>query len=105
MTREQFDQGILDFNQGEASFNHGINIYAFLFKNNWYPVDAFVKHVTGRNYNTYQGVKLLVDVLPYLRFKNVSFDDCGGLPVRITQEDILLELKYLSVHFNNLIEN
>jgi hypothetical protein len=106
MTIEQFSQGILEFNEGEATFSRGMTISSFLYKCNWYPIRAFVCQVEGNpNITTDISIRVITSLLPYTRIKeNVDFTNSNGFPIPLNENERLVELSLLKVHLNNLID-
>ena len=104
MNYNQFLQTIDEFNQGDGQFNHGTSIDAFLFNNKWYPVKAFVNQALTDNSTTHEAIKKVVSLIPYIRIKeDVDFSNSNNLPISLTDQEKMEELRILVQRMNDLV--
>lgn len=105
MTIEQFENGILAFDNGEVPFNQGNSIASFLFNNKWYPIRAFALFCTGnQNITTQVAIKMITCLIPYTRIaEKIDYTNSNGFPIQLTNQQRLVELQHLKFYLNQLI--
>lgn len=98
MNYQEFLNTISVFDLGNASFNEGNSIDAFLFNNKWYPARAFVNYANGVNdINNHTAIKQLTTLIPYLRIKEaVNFIGSNQMPIPLARIERAMENKLVN---------
>jgi hypothetical protein len=101
MTLQALQTAISACNNRQVIFNRG-TLYAFLYKQKWYPLRAIVNHaVPNMNYTKDQSLRELTDLLKLVRIDQVNFTN--NLPIQLTDRQRLDEAKLLSNLLNDLV--
>ena len=101
MTHEEFLNNIDLFDQGLINIQNA-HLDAFLFNQKWYPLRLFVNQID--DLNNHRAIKELVLLIPYLRIKeDVSFHGANNLPIEISNQEKINELKLVMERINDLL--
>lgn len=104
MTKENLNQAILLFENGELIINKRIH-RSFLLNNKWYPLRRIInkaKEIAGEKHDntTDRDLVELAYLLPYVRLEKKMFET--SFPVVMTESERLYEISHLSTILHDL---